>query len=73
MLEHGSHSICVQGLEGYAQYFAMARGAEGADGAITALDMSKNMDSNYHILVPELNNDLKPSANWQYLLEKVPS
>ena len=34
-------------------YFKLARGAEGAP----ALDMSKYMDTNYHIIVPELCHD----------------
>ena len=38
------------GLEGLDAYFAMARGAEG----ITALELTKWFDTNYHYLVPEL-------------------
>jgi 5-methyltetrahydropteroyltriglutamate--homocysteine methyltransferase len=37
-------------LEGLDAYFAMARGAEG----ITALELTKWFDTNYHYLVPEL-------------------
>jgi 5-methyltetrahydropteroyltriglutamate--homocysteine methyltransferase len=38
------------GLEGLDAYFAMARGAEG----VTALELTKWFDTNYHYLVPEL-------------------
>jgi 5-methyltetrahydropteroyltriglutamate--homocysteine methyltransferase len=38
------------GLEGLDAYFAMARGADG----ITALELTKWFDTNYHYLVPEL-------------------
>ena len=38
------------GLEALDAYFAMARGAEG----ITALELTKWFDTNYHYLVPEL-------------------
>jgi 5-methyltetrahydropteroyltriglutamate--homocysteine methyltransferase len=37
-------------LEGLDAYFAMARGADG----ITALELTKWFDTNYHYLVPEL-------------------
>jgi 5-methyltetrahydropteroyltriglutamate--homocysteine methyltransferase len=37
-------------LDGLDAYFAMARGAEG----ITALELTKWFDTNYHYLVPEL-------------------
>jgi 5-methyltetrahydropteroyltriglutamate--homocysteine methyltransferase len=35
-------------------YFAMARGAEGLNGALAPLEMTKWWDTNYHYLVPEL-------------------
>ena len=35
-------------------YFAMARGAEGPDGGVAPLEMTKWWDTNYHYLVPEL-------------------
>jgi len=38
------------GLAGLDAYFAMARGAEG----VTALELTKWFDTNYHYLVPEL-------------------
>lgn len=57
----------VQHLSGYEQYFAMARGVEGT----VALDMSKFFDTNYHYMVPELDNASKPTADWSKLLEKA--
>lgn len=40
-------------------YFAMARGSEEAE----ALEMTKWFDTNYHYIVPELEN--KPPAFWK--------
>ena len=57
----------MQHLSGYEQYFAMARGVEGT----VALDMSKFFDTNYHYMVPELDNSSKPTADWSKLVEKV--
>lgn len=36
-----------------------------------ALDMSKFFDTNYHYMVPELDDSSKPSPDWTHLLEKV--
>lgn len=38
-------------------YFAMARGHEGDDGGIPAMEMTKWFDTNYHYIVPELTKD----------------
>ncbi|GAB5034800.1 5-methyltetrahydropteroyltriglutamate--homocysteine methyltransferase [Nannochloropsis oceanica] len=57
-----------QELSGLDQYFAAARGHPPA---ITALDMSKLMDSNYHYLVPELTADSAPQPNWAPFLDAV--
>jgi 5-methyltetrahydropteroyltriglutamate--homocysteine methyltransferase len=40
-----------------ALYFRMARGGHDARGAVTALEMTKWFDTNYHYLVPELTPD----------------
>ena len=45
----------------------MARGVEGT----VALDMSKFFDTNYHYMVPELDNSSKSTADWSKLIEKV--
>jgi len=57
-----------QELSGLDQYFAAARGHPPA---ITALDMSKLMDSNYHYLVPELTADSTPQPDWAPFLDAV--
>ena len=64
---HSGFFDAVQGLKGYDQYFAMARGVEG----VVALDMSKFFDTNYHYLVPELDSSTKPVADWSQFIEKV--
>lgn len=57
----------MQNLQGYDLYFAMARGVEGT----VALDMSKFFDTNYHYMVPELDNNSRASPDWTLLIEKV--
>lgn len=51
------------GMQGLHAYFAMARGVEG----ITALDMSKFFDTNYHYLVPELGRGTEPKGEFEDL------
>ncbi|NES97416.1 MAG: 5-methyltetrahydropteroyltriglutamate--homocysteine S-methyltransferase [Desertifilum sp. SIO1I2] len=55
-----------QSLTGLEQYFAMARGKDG----IPALEMTKWLDTNYHYLVPEIDQTLQP-ANFDDFLETV--
>ena len=40
-------------------YFAMARGYQGACGDVKALAMKKWFNTNYHYIVPEIENDTK--------------
>lgn len=40
-------------------YFAMARGYQGASGDVKALAMKKWFNTNYHYIVPELEDDAK--------------
>jgi len=54
-------------LSGLDQYFAMARGKEG----IPALEMTKWFDTNYHYLVPEIDEDTQPEANFFSFLAVV--
>ena len=56
-----------QQLEGLDRYFAMARGQEG----IPALEMTKWFDTNYHYLVPEIEADASPQANFGDFLETI--
>ena len=51
-------------MSGFAKYFAMARGAEGAP----ALDMSKFFDTNYHYMVPELDSATLTAAKPDFTL-----
>jgi len=44
-------------------YFAMARGRQTADVDVTAMEMTKWFDTNYHYLVPELGPDTKFSLS----------
>ncbi|KAK9846062.1 hypothetical protein WJX84_008883 [Apatococcus fuscideae] len=55
------------GLEGVQRYFAMARGFEDK----LAMDMSKFFDTNYHYLVPELDELSEPKPNFDWFLAKV--
>ncbi|MDV2994814.1 MAG: 5-methyltetrahydropteroyltriglutamate--homocysteine methyltransferase [Chroococcidiopsis sp. SAG 2025] len=54
-------------LAGLDRYFAMARGKDG----ISALEMTKWFDTNYHYLVPEIATDTKPEANFADFLATV--
>ena len=56
-----------QGLTGLDRYFAMARGKDG----IPALEMTKWFDTNYHYLVPEIDADAVPQADFGGFLETV--
>ncbi|MCI1964948.1 MAG: 5-methyltetrahydropteroyltriglutamate--homocysteine S-methyltransferase [Oscillospiraceae bacterium] len=44
-------------LSGPAEYFAMARGYQGENGDVKALAMKKWFNTNYHYLVPEIEDD----------------
>src|SRR3954453_2397363 len=44
-------------------YFAMARGRQSGDIDVTAMEMTKWFDTNYHYLVPELGPDTKFSLS----------
>ena len=44
-------------LSGLDTYFAMARGYQGASGDVKALAMKKWFNTNYHYIVPEVEDD----------------
>ena len=44
-------------LSGLDTYFAMARGYQGASGDVKALAMKKCFNTNYHYIVPEVEDD----------------
>ncbi|MCR5829952.1 MAG: 5-methyltetrahydropteroyltriglutamate--homocysteine S-methyltransferase [Lachnospiraceae bacterium] len=46
-------------LSGLDTYFAMARGYQGEKGNVKALAMKKWFNTNYHYLVPEIDDDTK--------------
>ena len=45
------------GLSPLDEYFAMARGYQGKNGDVKALAMKKWFNTNYHYLVPEIDED----------------
>jgi 5-methyltetrahydropteroyltriglutamate--homocysteine methyltransferase len=46
------------GLDALDTYFAMARGCQDEKGDVKALSMKKWYDTNYHYIVPELDDDM---------------
>ena len=44
-------------------YFAMARGYQGESGDVKALAMKKWFNTNYHYIVPEIEDDTKITLN----------
>ncbi len=47
------------GLSDIGTYFAMARGYQGGNGNVKALALKKWFNTNYHYLVPEIDDDTK--------------
>ena len=47
------------GLSDIDTYFAMARGYQGAQGDVKAFTMKKWFNTNYHYMVPELDDDME--------------
>ena len=45
------------GISPLGTYFAMARGYQGAEGDVKALAMKKWFNTNYHYIVPEIDDD----------------
>ncbi len=48
-------------LDRLDEYFAMARGYQGANGDVKALAMKKWFNTNYHYIVPEIEDDTRIS------------
>ena len=59
------------GLDGLAEYFAMARGYQGEKGDVKALAMKKWFNTNYHYLVPELEDETKIRLNSEKILGEL--
>lgn len=57
-------------LEPLDEYFAMARGYQGANGDTTALAMKKWFNTNYHYLVPECDDAALISLNATKILSE---
>ena len=55
-----------KGLNGLDCYFAMARGTA----SLTALEMTKWFNTNYHYVVPELSSDDSYTLNYEFLVEQ---
>lgn len=53
--------------DGLPTYFAMARGVDDAP----ALDMTKFFDTNYHYLVPELDENTSPEPHFEDFLSMI--
>lgn len=56
------------GLDGLDEYFAQARGYQGAKGDVKALAMKKWFNTNYHYLVPECDDATLIKLNAQKIL-----
>ena len=50
-------------------YFAMARGEKGANHNITAMEMSKWFDTNYHYIIPEFTHNT--TFNAKLIIKKI--
>jgi 5-methyltetrahydropteroyltriglutamate--homocysteine methyltransferase len=51
-------------------YFAMARGRQSAGSDVTAMEMSKWFDTNYHYLVPEFSADQQFALSSEKILDE---
>ena len=57
-------------LSGLDTYFAMARGYQGASGDVKALAMKKWFNTNYHYIVPEVEDDTVIQLSGNKLVEE---
>ena len=58
------------GLSEQDTYFAMARGYQGAQGDVKALAMKKLFNTNYHYMVPEIEDDTTISLAGNKLVDE---
>ena len=58
-------------LDNLDTYFALGRGYQDVNGDVKALTMKKWFNTNYHYLVPEIDDDTKFSLNKEYLNERL--
>lgn len=59
------------GLSDLDTYFAMAHGYQGEKGDVTALSMKKWFNTNYHYLVPEIDDEASVELNVSKLLSEI--
>lgn len=57
-------------LDPLDQYFAMARGYQGNQGDVKALAMKKWFNTNYHYLVPEVDDDVEIKLNGNKIFDE---
>lgn len=58
-------------LDALDTYFAAARGYQGAEGDVKALTMKKWFNTNYHYMVPELDDDTEFLLDFNRLSESI--
>lgn len=58
------------GLSKLDTYFAMARGYQGDKGNVKALAMKKWFDTNYHYIVPEIEDETKVTLDLSKILDE---
>ncbi len=58
------------GLSKLDTYFAMARGYQGDKGNVKALAMKKWFDTNYHYIVPEIEDDTKVTLDLSKIMDE---
>ncbi len=51
-------------------YFAMARGAQAGGVDVTAMEMTKWYDTNYHYIVPEFEEDMTPKLSYSKIFDQ---
>ncbi|WP_027399654.1 5-methyltetrahydropteroyltriglutamate--homocysteine S-methyltransferase [Anaerovorax odorimutans] len=57
-------------LDSLSEYFAMARGYQGENGDVKALAMKKWFNTNYHYMVPEIDDDTKINLNYNKIVNE---
>ncbi|PKA99083.1 methionine synthase (B12-independent) [Flavobacteriaceae bacterium MAR_2009_75] len=58
-------------IKGLDQYFAMARGLQNENVDVTAMEMTKWFDTNYHYIVPEFTKDQSFYLNAEKILQEI--
>jgi 5-methyltetrahydropteroyltriglutamate--homocysteine methyltransferase len=73
-ISQSAHSSAPDSTSYLDSYFAVARGATSKDdscSAINAGEMTKWFDTNYHYIVPELNNEVSFALNTESLIKQI--